>query len=97
MSTPQAATDPTDAIITQFMSVGAVAAAFPTTTLSGAGVARSATQHAAFVASPANGCLKDEQGDILAIYFASASPAFAVWTKKGRIRRELELAKQGGV
>lgn len=96
MSTPIASTEPRDIILTQLLAVAAVTTAFPVTTLAGTTANRFLTQHNLIVATPANKQIVDEQGDVLAVYFLTASPLFYAFTQKGKARIELELSRSAG-
>lgn len=87
-----------DAVLTELLTVAAVAAAFPATTLSPVGgVQRMTTQHKLLQVTPANVQLKDENGDVLAVYFASQAGTRCLFTQKGKIRFEAEAALAVGL
>lgn len=96
MSTAVASSEPRDLALTQWGLVAAVTAAFPITQLSGTLAKRYRTQHALKLVTPANAQITDEQGDLLGVYFLTASPFAYVLTQKGKARLEAEDAATGG-
>lgn len=98
MATPLQGTDGaiSSLALTQLLTVAAVAAAFAAVTLSGAAQDRLKTAIAAKTTTPANSQVIDEQGDLLALTFAVASPYLIVFTEKGAQRAELEKSRSPG-
>lgn len=90
MTTFLASAEVRDQALTQLVTVAAVLAAFPSITLAGAAASRFLTQHKLLLATPANNQILDENGDLLAVYFVTASPYPYVFTQKGKRRAELE-------
>lgn len=86
----------TDSVLTELLAVLAVATAFPVTTLAGAALGRMTIQHKLLMVTPANVQLKDEQGDVLALYFLSQTGNRCYFTQKGKARFELEAAQTAG-
>lgn len=86
-----------DAVLTELLTVAAVTAAFPITALTGAAVQRMTIQHKLLQVTPANVQLKDENGDLLAVYFASQAGTRCLFTQKGKIRFEAEAALAVGL
>lgn len=96
MATSIATTEVRDQALTQLMAVGAVLTAFPSTVLTGVTANRFKIQHDLLVLTPANRQIVDEQGDLLEVFFLSASPYPYVRTQKGLRRAELESAASLG-
>ena len=86
-----------DAVLTELLTIAAVAVAFPATTLSGVGVQRMTVQHKLLQVTPANVQLKDENGDVLAVYFLAQTGTRCLFTQKGKIRFEAEAALAVGL
>ena len=87
-----------DAVLTELLTIAAVAAAVPTTTLSPVGgTQRMTAQHKLLQVTPALAQLKDENGDVLAVYFLAQTGTRCFFTQKGKIRFEAEAALAVGL
>lgn len=91
-------TNVADVLATQMLAVAAVLTAFPATTLSGAAAKRFTTALLGFQTTPANGHIKDELGDVLAVCFVAQNPYGPyLLTNKGKARLSMEQAASQGL